>query len=186
MVNFKGNLSFYRKQELTVYTRWLYKNVVHHAASIIVMVMTYNKTETEPSMCGDWVDSAHTLFGFLEIITSPIEWRKQRFASPLETPCRESGSSGEQSQVRTLGLLALGYQTPERRGNRSGLTGLSILAVHSVDRQMLVGWRLSWATAPEPCSRPCRSAKCMVLKIFSQPPFIYLPFKGGGGNRVYW
>lgn len=53
VVNFKADLSFYRKQKLILYTKWLYKNVVHHATSIIVMVIIYNKTKTEPCVCGD-------------------------------------------------------------------------------------------------------------------------------------
>ena len=42
---------FYSKQKLILYTKWLYKNVVHHAISIIGMVMIYNKTKTESCVC---------------------------------------------------------------------------------------------------------------------------------------
>ena len=32
---------------------------------------------------------------------------------------------------------------------------------------------------------PEEMLKSVALKVFSQPPFLYLPVKGGGGNRVY-
>ena len=180
VVNFKADLSFYRKQKLILYTEWLYKNVVHRATSIIVMVIIYNKTKTEPCVCGDWVDSAWL----------PRDYFWSYWVVETKT-CQSSRNTLQgirRNSEETRAKLGPEGHWPWDTNTRQGDMQIrpdegEPLSCAQCRQTTTCGLETSLSPVTQ-C--PEEMLKSVALKVFSQPPFLYLPEKGGGGNRVYW
>ena len=143
------------------------------------MVIIYNKTNTEPCMYGDWVDSAWL----------PRDYFWSYWVVETKT-CQSSGNtlqgirrSSEETGAELGPECHWHWDTDTRQGDTQARPDEGKPLSCAQCRQTAT-CGLETSLSPLTCS-PEEMLKSMALKVFSQPPFLHLPFKGRG-NRVCW